>query len=84
MKQCRSVRLRAGRAPTLELHAVDPELARFAVRALDSGTACVEFFARKFCYVDKDNCYAALAYGKSYLVVARLNEFLAGDAGSYI
>ena len=66
------------------LRTADPELAPLAIQALHSHKAAAAFFARKFVYTDHGSSYAALADGKRDLVVARLGEFIAGEAGGYV
>lgn len=66
------------------LQVANPELAQLAIQALHSRAAAASFFARKFVYANTGNCYAALAHDKRELIVARLHEFIAGEAGSYV
>lgn len=65
------------------LHTADPELFKLAIRACHSNRAAAGFFAQKFVYSDRGNGYAALVAGKRDKVVARLNEFMAGEADAY-
>lgn len=74
---------RAAEGAFERLHALDPELLKLAIRALLSNSAAADFFARKFVYADHGNGYAALATGKRDKIIARLNEFIAGEAGAH-